>query len=165
MKTKVLLVCFFFCTVLTLSAQTAAELDRILESEAVSVGLAARFAMGAVGLLPEGLSGVAAETAAYEAASSEGWVRGDRGEAITLQDTAFLLMNVFELKGGIMYTLFRNPRYAYREMIYHRLIQGRSYSNMEVSGTIFLQILGRTLNYTGERERMDAMLAASEAFR
>ena len=164
MKTYVLLVCFFFCTVLILFAQTAAELDRILETQVVTVSLAARFAMGAQGLLPEGLSGSAAETAAYETAYSGGWVKGGPEEAINLQDTAFLLMNVFELKGGIMYTLFRSPRYAYREMVYRRLIQGRAYSNMEVSGTNFLQILGRILNYTGERERMDAMLNI-EAFR
>ena len=140
-------------------AQTASELDRMLETQALSVGLAARFAMGAVGLLPDGLSGDAAEAAAYQAARSAGWVRRGPEEAISLRDTAFLLMNVFELNGGIMYSLFRNPRYAYREMVYRRLIQGRSYSHMGVSGITFLQILGRTLNYTGERELMDAILA------
>ena len=163
MKTTLLLVCIFFSTTLILSAQTAAEMDRMLETRARSVGLAARFAMGAYGLLPEGLSGAAAEAAAYQAARSAGWVRGGPEEEINLRDTAFLLMNVFELRGGIMYRLFRSPRYAYREMVYRRLIQGRSYPHMGLSGPTFLQILGRTLNFTGEREMMDAMLA-SEAF-
>ena len=161
----------FLCSLLVvicslLHAQTAAELDRMLETNAVTVGRAARFAFGAAGLLQEGLSDDAAEAMAYNEAKSRGWVKNQSGAAISLQDMAFLFVNVFEIKGGIMYRLFRNPRYAYREMIYQRLIQGRrSYSHVTVDGPRFLQILGRTLNYSGEREEMDAMLRKSEDFR
>ena len=143
--------------------QTAAEMDVLLQTDAVSVSAAARFIMGSAGMLPLELSGAAAETAAYKEAQARGWVKKGPEDAITLQDTAFLLMRVFEIKGGLLYSIFRSPRYAYREMIYRRLIQGRAYSNMKVSGQRFLQIVGNTLNYTGEMEEMDELLKNSEA--
>ena len=158
---------FLFCSLLIVTcslafAQTAAEMDTLLETGAVSVAAASRFVLGSAGLLP-GLSGTGAETAAYEEALSRGFVRAGAEDEITLMDTAFLIMNVFEIKGGLMYSLFQSPRYAYREMIYRRLILGRAYSNMKVSGWQLLQIIGRTLNYTGEREEMDSMLINSGA--
>ena len=144
-------------------AQTAAELDLLMETHTVTTGVAARFALGAAGMTPPGLSGDEALNNAYQAAFSRGWVRKGPEDAITLQETAFLLMNVLNLKGGVMYSVFRSPRYAYREMVYQKLILGRKDAGMNLSGLRFLQILGRTLNYSGEREQMDAMLLNSGA--
>ena len=45
-----------------------------------------------------------------------------------------------------MYSLFGNPRYAYREMVYKRLITGNADQNMKVSGSRLLLILGRVGN-------------------
>jgi len=139
-------VVFFFFSLFPVSAQSAAEIDALLETEAVSIALASRFVMGAAGF------GAVPEMAAYEQALSRGWVLGGPQDEINLKDTAFLVMNAFELSGGIMYSMFQNPRYAYREMISLGLIRGRSYENMKVSGWHLLQIIGRTLNYTGENE-------------
>jgi hypothetical protein len=144
-------------------------MDALLETEAVTAGLAARFVLGAAGLGPEGLSGTAAINAAYQEALSRDWLRqrtessGPEDE-ISLRDTAFLVMNVFDFTGGVMYTVFRNPRYAYREMLYRKLITGPVDENMRVSGERLLQIIGRTLNYSGEREEMDAMILNSGVF-
>ena len=155
--TLTLALTLFFCASLVM-AQTAAELDNLLETETVTTGQAARFVMGAAGVLSPELSGAEAETTAYEEALANRWVKSGQGEAITLQETAFLIMNVFQLKGGLMYSVFHNPRYAYREMVYQRLIPGRTNNTLKISGTKFLQILGRVLNYTGEREEMDSLL-------
>ena len=152
MKRSLLIV---FCLLLfgvPLSAQTAAELDALLTAQTVTVSGAARFVLGAAELLPAGNAGTTAETAAYELALSKGWVRAGAADEITLRDTAFLIMNAFELKGGVMYKLLKNPRYAYRELIYRRLIQGRADPAMKVSGERLLQIIGRTLSYAGERD-------------
>ena len=157
------LTCFF--TPAMAFSQTAAELDVLLGTETVSVAAAARFALGAVGLLPPGLSGSAAQNAAYDAAQSRGWVKSGPDDAISLEGVAFLVMNAFGIKGGIMYSLAHSPRYAYREMVYRKLIQGRAYSNMTVSGKRLLQIIGLALNYTGEREQMDGMIMNGEAQR
>ena len=124
-------------------SQTAAEMDTMLVSDTISVARAARFTLGAAELLPAGLSGAEAEKAAYDIASSKGWINAAAGEAITLKDTAFLIMKAFDLKGGIMYSLFKNPRYAYREMVYQKIIQGDQ--AMKVSGEKMLVILDRVM--------------------
>ena len=160
---KYLAVIFFLLLLLPVHAraQTAAEMDTMLGATEVSAAGAARFVLGAAELLPPGLSGAAAESAAYEMARSKGWIKAAASDAISLKETAFLLMNAFELKGGAMYSLFHNPRYAYREMVYRKLIQGASDPDMKVSGIRFLQILGRTLSYSGENELVDAELRAT----
>ena len=156
---KLLLFYLITFTLYLASPQTAAELDTLLQTETVSIATTARFVLGAADLLPAGLTGgeprlsgsagntgTAAQTAAYQMALERGWTKKSAAENATLQDTAFLIMNAFDLKGGIMYTLFRNPRYAYREMVYRRLIQGRAYSTMTASGQRLLHIIGRTIN-------------------
>ena len=145
----------FLYTVFALFAQTAAELDTILETKAVTTAMAARFALGSADLLPQDLSGSMAETAAYDMAKSKGWITTEAGEAITLKDTAFLVMSAFDVKGGVMYKFLPGPRYAYREMVYRKLIQGRADPDMIVSGERFLHIIGRTLDYVGSLESGD----------
>ena len=140
---------FFFCA-LSLSAQTAAELDVLLETPVVSTACGARIILEAADIMPPGLSGAAAEKTAYETAVSKGWLHKAPDEPLTLKDTAFLIMKAFNFKGGLMFSLFANPRYAYREMLYRKLIQGRADPAMTVSGPRLLRITGRTLNFAGE---------------
>ncbi|MDR2048811.1 MAG: hypothetical protein LBP69_05100 [Treponema sp.] len=145
----------FLVPVLSLSAQTAEELDRMLETRAVSAAAAARFALGAAELLPEYLFGADAEKAAYTMAFENGWLACGPGDTLRLRDTAFLVMNAFGIKGGIMYSILHNPRYAYREMVYKKLIQGGD-PGAVVSGEKLLHIIGSALRYSGEDERLDA---------
>jgi hypothetical protein len=60
-----------------------------------------------------------------------------------------------------MYTLFPGPRYGYRELAYRKIIQGRAYSAMPVSGERLLRILSRALDCSGDT----AVLAAETARR
>ena len=131
-------------------SQTAAEMDDMLSSGIVSAARAARFVLGSADLLPQGISGPEAEKAAYDMAASKGWIRISADQSITQKDAAFLIMRAFDLKGGVMYSLFKNPRYAYREMTYRKLIQGRTDQSLKLSGPALLYILDRTLRYTGE---------------
>jgi len=122
----------------------------MLETHTVTSATAARFVLGAVGLLPEGLSGAAAETAAYNMAFAQGWIRTGAAEPVTLGEISFLITSAFGFTGGLMYRIFPGPRYAYRELLYRRIIQGRVYSNMTVSGSWLLQIIGRALSAADE---------------
>jgi hypothetical protein len=137
---------------LGLFAQTAAELDRLLETEAAGPGTAARFVLGSAGLLPKDLSGAAAEKAALLMAQEQGWLRKTAAEHISLKETAFLVMNAFGLSGGALYSLAHNPRYAYRELLYRGLIQGRADPDFTVSGPRLLQIIERTMEYIEEKD-------------
>jgi len=140
---------FFFLSSFVFS-QTASEMDAMLQADTISAARAARFVLGTADLLPAGLSGTEAEKAAYDMALSNGWVKIGAEETITLKDTAFLIMKAFNIKGGVMYSLFKNPRYAYREMVYRKLIQGVTDQSMKVSGQKLLMILDRTLGYIEE---------------
>ena len=129
--------------------QTAAEMDVMLQADTVSGARLARFVLGSSGLLPPGLSGPQAEKAAYDMALSNGWITISPEENATQKDAAFLIMKAFNLKGGVMYSLLGNPRYAYREMVYQKLIMGRTDQAMKVSGKKLLQILDKTIKYAG----------------
>ena len=137
-----------------LYAQTASEMDSMLTATSVSASMGARFVLGAADLLDAELSGEEAEKEAYELAVSNGWIRVAEDENLTLQDTAFLMMKAFEMKGGVMYSLFETPRLAYREMIYQKLITGHVDGTMKVHGPRFLQILDRVMSYAASEERM-----------
>ena len=130
-------------------SQTAAEMDDLLGADTVNAASAARFVLGAADLLPAGVSGAGAENTAYEMARSKGWIKAAAGEAITLKDAAFLIMKAFDLQGGVMYSLFKNHRYAYREMVYRKIIPGSINQNKKVSGSALLQILDSTVSYIG----------------
>lgn len=66
---------------------------------------------------------------------------------MTLIEASILIMNSLELKGGIMYTLLPIKRYAYKEMIFKRLIENTADGNREISGLELLTILGKSLSY------------------
>ena len=126
-------------------AQTASELDAMLQTETVTAAFAARFVLGAADLLPVNVSGADAENAAYDMAKSNGWLKATASDPITLKETAYLIMKAFNLPGGVMYSIFRNPRYAYREMVYQKLIVGQTDEKMTLSGARLLQILDNVM--------------------
>jgi outer membrane protein OmpA-like peptidoglycan-associated protein len=60
-------------------------------------------------------------------------------------------MRSFSLKGGIFYSIFKNPHYSYRELVYQKMIPGKSDPEQMVSGEQLLQIVNRVL-YLSEHE-------------
>jgi hypothetical protein len=124
-------------------------MDALLDGGAVSYGTAARFILEAAGVLPEG-AGPAAERA-FAAARDKGWLpkKAAPGTPAKLEGIALLVMGAFRIKGGIGYTLFHSPHYAYRDMVYRKIIQGRSDPSLNLSGERLLRIIARVLDYTG----------------
>jgi hypothetical protein len=51
-----------------------------------------------------------------------------------------------------MYSLFPGPRYAYRELIYKGILQGRQDRSWKVSGFWLVTIAGRVLEESGAEE-------------
>jgi hypothetical protein len=154
-----------------LPAQTAAELETLLASPAVSRGEAARFILEAAEVLPQG-SG-SAQQRAFDRAQERGWLSTPRGSAssadadpnepATLRDISLLCMGAFSLRGGFMYALFPNERNAYRVMVYRAFIQGEADPGFTVSGERLLRILGRILNSTGQDRELDDELERQRA--
>jgi hypothetical protein len=137
--------CFFFITPAFLPAQTAERLDALLDSAGVSYAEAAMIVLPAAGLAGEDVS--------PEAAFAEARARGllpeaaEPGGTVRLGNLAFLVTGAFNMKGGLFYALFPGPRYAYRELVQRRLIQGRNDPALTVSGERLLRILGRVLDH------------------
>ena len=142
--------CFLFAGRAFLSAQTAAELEAVLGTSALSCAQAARFVIASSGPLDaEAGDG----SGAFTQALGKGWFPRGTGadEPISMGKLSFLLMKAFGINGGLMYRIFPGPRYAYRAMVSQFYIQGASDPDMKVSGDNFLNILGRVLGeYGGE---------------
>jgi len=128
-------------------AQTAAELETVLGSQNLTCAQAAGFVLAAAA--DTGVKNTSKE--AFEQAIAKGWLpQGAKPEEnITLGSLSFLIMKAFNIKGGVMYTFFPGPRYAFRAMVSRSYIQGSADPGMKVSGDRFLRILGKVLSATG----------------
>jgi hypothetical protein len=122
--------------------QTAAELERLYESTAVTYGQAAWFVLQAADVP------AASPTDAFNHAMENNWLpaSAEANSEARLNDAALLVMRAFGLKGGLMYRLLQNPRYAYRELVYREVIQGRTDPELAVSGEMLIYIVNRVIN-------------------
>jgi hypothetical protein len=122
-------------------------MDIVLDSGTLSCARAARFVLSASALIGDG----ADKESAFREAVSRGLLQASLGpnDPITLGQLSLLLMKSFNMKGGLFYSLFPSARYAYRELVYKRCIQGRSDPAHTVSGEQFMLILGRVLSQSG----------------
>jgi len=134
--------------------QTAAEIEKLLETQAVNYEQAAWLVLEAAGI-PAGLSDSddSDGAAAFNLASQKGWLpkNAESQDKASLEGLSLLIMRSFDIKGGILYSLIKNPHYAYRELVYRDVIQGRSDPQMAVSGDLLLFIINRVLSRTEEQ--------------
>ena len=155
-----LVMCFLLLTPVFLPAQTAVELEALLEKPAVTCSQAAWFvytskgggASGGGGALEKSDSAdIASPETAFELAKAKGWFpkTAAPGDPISLGALSFVMMKAFDIRGGLLYAIFPGPRYAFRTMVSRSLIQGAADPDMKVSGDRFLQILGNVLDAEG----------------
>ena len=161
-----LIMCFLLLAPVFLPAQTAAELEALLETPAVTCSQAAWFvyasergdaskgsgASGGGGAFEKSDSAdISSPETAFERAKAKGWLPKTAApdDPISLGALSFVMMKAFDIKGGLLYTIFPGPRYAFRTMVSRSLIQGAADPDMKVSGDRFLQILGNTLDAEG----------------
>jgi hypothetical protein len=133
--------CFILALpVFTLQAQTAVEIEALLSAGALNYGQAASFVLRA--------ADVQAAGAPFDYAFEQNWLsaRAAPDGAAALNEVSRLIMGAFGMKGGLMYSLTKSPHYAYRELVYQGIIQGRSDPNLAVSGDLLLFMIGRVLD-------------------
>jgi hypothetical protein len=135
------------CAVFLFSAaaargQTAADLESLLDTEAVTCAQAAWLVLAAVQDEPPHNP-----EAAFNTALANTWLpaKSESGGAITLGGLSLLMVKALNIKGGLMYRIFPLGRYAYREMISRGFIEGRAYSTSTVSGEQLLRIVETVL--------------------
>jgi len=132
---------FLLFTCAVLHAQTAAELETLLAANKVTYGQAARFILQAAD------NGEFQHDEAFQFTSEKAWVpkSASLGKLASLEGVSLLIMRSFNMKGGAFYTMFKNPHYAYRELIRQKIIQGRADPQMSVSGELLLFLVNRVL--------------------
>ena len=143
MRSRLLFLAFWASLVASAYGQSAKEMDALLEDPYVSIARAARYVLPAAGVLPESVG----ESDAFQAALEKGWLpESARPESpIRMDQFSFLIMGAFSMKGGLMYSIFPGPRYAYRDLVFKSYIQGRSDPAQQLSGGRLVLVLGRIL--------------------
>ena len=148
MLQKILFLAILFAALLSSSlyAQTAAELEELLQIQTISYAQAARFVLEAADT-----ASVIDSTQAFALAAERMWLpkKAAAEKPITMAELSFLIMKAFDFRGGMMYAILPGPRYAYRSMVSRSFIQGASDPDMTVSGDRFLLILGNVLDAAG----------------
>jgi hypothetical protein len=137
----------FHCSLFICPAQTADNLTTLLQTSAITHEQAASLVLEAANIESDREDEESAQTGAFQYAAERNWLskKADPSDTINLQQASLLIMRAFDIKGGLMYSLFKNPHYAYREMVYQELIQGRSDPRMAVSGEMLLFLVSRVL--------------------
>ncbi|MCL2831755.1 MAG: hypothetical protein FWD78_01165 [Treponema sp.] len=138
---NILILCFIFLFTAFLSAQTADKLEELLASPVINYEQAAWLALEAADIWD--VSGKEAAPDSWESfvvAGEQQWLPAgtESTDNARLDTVSMLLMRSFGLKGGLFYSLLPNPHYAYRELVYRGIIQGRADPAMDVSGSMMV---------------------------
>ncbi|MDR2717260.1 MAG: OmpA family protein [Treponema sp.] len=134
---------FFGLLSAPLCAQTAAELEELLQTRAVTYAQAARFVLEAADA-----ASLKDQNLAFAFAAEQRWLpqKSVPCEPAKLDGVSLLLMRSFDVKGGVWYSLTKHHRYAYRELVYQDIIQGRADPKMTLSGEQLLFLINRLLS-------------------
>jgi len=142
--------CFLILSLATASAfaqthrsqSTAQEIETLLNSKTVTYAQAARFVLEAADALATDNG-----EEAFNYAVQQKWLpqKAAPGDPARLDNVSQLLLRSFNIKGGIMYTITKNPHYAYRELVYFKIIQDRADPSMLVSGEQLLFYVNRII--------------------
>jgi len=137
---------FILFAAVLLNAQTGNKIELLLQENTVSCRQAARIVLEAAGIDVD----YSDPDQAYNFAVEKRWLsaRTSPDDIINIRQTSLLLMRAFNLRGGPMYTIFKSPHFAYREMVYHDLLQGRIDPGMDVPGELMLFLVNRVLYRT-----------------
>jgi hypothetical protein len=126
-----------------LSAQTAAEIETLLRTSAVTYGQAVSFVLRASDTLK-----TSDQRTAFNYAAEHSWLPKNASvdSQARLDGVSLLFMRSFGLKGGIFYSLFKSPHYAYRELAALNAFKGKYDPFNTVSGDQILFITSRILS-------------------
>lgn len=132
----------FSCTVVF--SQDASFFTTVLEAESVSWEQAVYLVMAGSERLPED----AASNQAWQLFTETQWIRKipDPQSPIKTSQYSRLIARAFKVKGGLFYTVFKNDRYSYRELVHKNVIPGSMDPGSAVKGTDALKILDKAIS-------------------
>jgi len=127
-------------------SQSAHFLETLLEREAVSYQDAALLVLDAAELINGSIDQIdPADVFRFAMENNMLPRKAESNNAATYEGLSLLVMRAFGFRGGLFYSIFQNPHYAYREMVYKNIIQGYSDPKMIVTGEELLFIVNRAM--------------------
>ena len=143
MQKVVVVLMALFAAVLPLDAQSNTVIDALLDADPAAFGDAAYLVLSAAKVIPEKAT---PKDAVWTLQAGDWGIAGRSAkEPITVGEYAFLLVQAFAVRGGIMYRAFPGPRYACRELAFLGLLEGNTAPNRRLAGEEAVQILSRFL--------------------
>ena len=140
-------ICVVLISCLPAFSQSNDHIDELLIQPQALLGSTAYIVLSAGKIIDESVDVAAAFDKAREmgiipaSATAETPVRVDQ--------LSFMLMKSLSLKGGVMYSLFPGSRYAYKEMVYKKVVNGTGGPGRIVSGDEVLRSLTNALDLNG----------------
>ncbi|OQY35642.1 MAG: hypothetical protein B6241_00170 [Spirochaetaceae bacterium 4572_59] len=116
----------FFLFLANLSAQSNEMMDQFFSNDQADLGTSTYLILASAGKIEESSSIEDALLWLEKEDISNMMINLDAGRDITYGELAYLMMEVYSIKGGLMYSIFPGPRYAAREVAYRKWISGRS---------------------------------------
>ncbi len=145
MKRRVLILGVLVLSVLNLYSQSNEMIDTLIAEKKADFGKTALIILTGAGILED--SARPSEAVKYISENRWGFNRKTKDSPINAGELAYLIMKAFKLKGGLMYTFFPGPRYAYRELTFLGLLPSRGGPYRYVSGEEVVNTLSRVLNW------------------
>jgi len=145
---------FLFLVLLTVvifpaAAQFNDTMDTILAGDQLTYGAASFLVLNGAGLISDDMS--TAEAAGEMSRVLPDLVKSPN-DNVTLSEYAWMIMTVYDIPGGLLYTIFPGPRYALRELRFQEIIQDVAYPKMDVPGQRAVHILGRAVRWKEEAQ-------------
>ena len=130
-------------------SQSNEILDSLIAQDRATLGPAAYLALTAAGLVDVDAS---VEDAVSDLRSRPwGFAEATAEDPVTLGSLGYLVMRAFELKGGVLYSIFGGRRYAARELVYRGWVPGSSAAGRPLSGREVTHVVGKVLESLGQR--------------
>jgi hypothetical protein len=129
MKTKLIILLILLTPVITLFAQSNIELDRFLNQKTADLATSIWLVYLSVGELPQDSIPQDAVDKLLQSKQGKRFQGSDVSTPITYGQFAMLMMDSYDLPGGLMYTIYKNPRYAASEFTYKKWMPGKPKPN------------------------------------
>ena len=148
MKKKIIFICLFLCLSFVCFGQSADFISKMIEAEQVTYEDVAYLCAINLELISEEDFGKEALSALEKAKVFS--MPKNPTETVSYAALANMFMKTWKIKGGLMYSITKANRYAFRELQYLGFIAATEYPNKKPSGLEMLNLLTKCMEYVGE---------------
>lgn len=131
-----------------LSAQSSEKISDILKSEEITFGQASYL----IATYKNFISDESSYDTAFKAMLNRNLIPGsyETDDLVTLKQAAFLCMWSMNIKGGLFYTIFKKPRYAFKELQAKGVLPTEVDPNIYITGREYLGLVNACFDFAEE---------------